>query len=171
MSMYSHPVYVDGQMKFAVDLEGFEKALPKVEAYDISMLLNAPSGALVLPIVLATSGTDAVPAKDLDAFHTQMLWEFGLFGILVWYAAGKFIDDLRLTFSSDPEINLRWYDWTFSVLCLAGGFVVFGIGLWAETDFLARVSCVSVGAAWLLLGTTSILFRLFQWRSLRRAIV
>ena len=170
MSVYFHPVYVDGQMRFTVDVDGFEKAQPKADAYVIAMMLNAPSGALVLPIVLATSGTDAIPPKDLDAFHTRILWEFGLFGILVWYAAGTFIDDMRLTFSADPEINLRWYDWIFSVLCLASGFILIAGG-WGEADLHTRVACVSVGLAWMLLGTTSILFRLFQWRSLRRTIV
>lgn len=168
LSRYFHRTYVDGRIGIDMDWDAIEKAKPKVEPYEISMLLNAPAGALFLPVELATWGISAERLRDINAFHNRILWEFGLFGILVWYAAGKFIDDVRATFATDPEINLRWYDWIFSLLSLATGFIVFSIGR-EETDFHAHVSYVYAGIAWMLLGMICVVFRTFQWRSLRSA--
>lgn len=168
MTKYFHSVYVDGRMGVNVDFDALEKAEPKVKPYEISMLLNAPAGALFLPVELAAWGRGPERLRDIDAFHNRVLWEFGLFGIPIWYAVGKFIDDTRATFTLYPDVEFRWYDWTVSLLCLASGFVVFSMGR-EEADFHAPVCYIYAGIGWMFLGTISLLFRIFQWRSLRRA--
>lgn len=162
VSKFVHAVYVDGQVKYDLDLDGLEKSKPKLEAYELAMLLNAPSGALVLPIELATWGTTTERFHDVNAFHKRILWQFGLFGILVWNAAGKFLDDTRTAFSKHPDVSLRWYDWMFSILCLGSGFVLSGLGI-EESEI--HVAYFYSGIAWMLLGAISITFRIFQWRS------
>jgi hypothetical protein len=167
MNRFFHTVYVQGEPHVDVDLDGLEKARPKLEAYEIAMLLNAPSGAFFFPIEVATV-TAAARFHDRSAFHERILWEFGLFGILVWYAAGKFIGDVRLACVRHPDIDLRWYDWTFSALCLVSGFILASIGSEPD-DFRVHISYAYSGFAWLLLGAISLVFRFFQWRILRQA--
>jgi hypothetical protein len=128
-------------------------------ASELAQAINLPAATIVIPMEFALRRADALPN------HNIIFYGYWLVGLLCWYMVGRLVDDLvawRLTRSlprKDP------YDLMFALLALPSSILMAGVFTFGDAG--SKVLAVW-GIVWLVLSSTALLFRTWQYIKQRR---
>lgn len=140
---------------------GGNRARPMI----VATAINLPAGIIAIPLELAVLGPEGEHKPHFEAFRVV---EFSLLGMIFWFYAGRYFDDLIAWRNVRSGSRWRLTD------CLVAAVIA------AETTFLTVVLSFqphwSVPEFWLfsctigwgLLGYSAFIFRVFQLRSYPR---
>lgn len=131
----------------------------------VATAVNLPAGVLALPIETAL-GIDSLRSTYYEVFRVA---GFSLFGVIFWFAAGRFIDDVIAWQSVRSGSRWRLSDCMMAALIAAEGTLVLIAFTMERSRGGSDLWLVVAATCWALLGYSALLFRIVQFRAYPRS--
>jgi hypothetical protein len=132
--------------------------------------MSAPAVLNIPCSLLGLLRREAVPLGMLPEFWRSVSWPF--FGIIFWWIAGRGIEALVASRRGLLSPSITWIEVFVACLVVALGALIWAFFL--SDDHAGFVfpwpSAVAASGLWILLGGTTIVARIAQWRIRRRSV-
>lgn len=133
--------------------------LPGPPASDWAMGINLPALTVATPVEFAFRKPEALRNYTIQFFG---LW---IVGLLCWYMAGRFVDDLIMWRRSGALPRKHWGDLTFALIAFPSAILLAGAFTF---DRVGPTSLAVWGVLWLVVTACALIFRVAQVIKQRR---
>lgn len=164
VTITTYRYYHTEPFELASPLGPVRMARPGTRPSIVAAAINLPAGILALPLELAFLRNSQRRLRSFEAFRVV---EFSVLGIVFWFFAGRFLDDLIAWRWLRSGSRWRLSDCLMAAVIAVEATLVLGVFL-LEPRYSPDVWFLASGLAWALLGYWALIFRIVQFRSYPR---
>jgi hypothetical protein len=165
------PAKIDEPVHLNVDLMSNTRTPEETNALELSEIRISAPAVLNMPCaLLGLARREAVPRGMLAKFWRSVSWPF--FGIVFWWIAGRGIEALVAARRRLLCPAITWLEVLVASLVVALGALILALFLSGDRSgfVFSWPSAVAASVLWILLGGTTIVARIAQWRIRRRSV-